>query len=94
MRDELAIDLGGVVDADLNTFRGVLQADPGHARALAESGLTLMNSPGWCAGVVGRNANSAMNTLLGRASPTCRGPVRNTSGRRTHRRHAFDRRND
>ncbi len=38
-----------------------------------ESGLTLKNSPGWWAGVLDINANSAMNTLLSRASPTCCG---------------------
>ncbi len=37
----------------------------------SESGLTLKNSPGWKAGVLDMNANSAMNTLLTRSSPTC-----------------------
>ncbi len=55
VRDELAIDVGGVVDADPNTFLGVLQAHPGHTRALAGVRADAQEQSGLVGGRLGHN---------------------------------------
>ena len=88
VRDELAIDLGGVVDADLNTFRGVLQADPGHARALAGVRADAQEQSGLVGGRLGHKRELGDEHLIGpRLADLYVAPVGNTSGRRTHQTH-------
>ena len=47
VRDELAIDVGGVVDADPNTSAVSSRPTQDMREPSPESGLTLKNSPGW-----------------------------------------------
>ena len=88
VRDELAIDVGGVVDADPNTVRGVFQAHPGHARALARVRADAQEQSGLVGGRRGHKRELGEEHLI---EPLPRrpvvAPVGNTSGWRTHQTH-------